>query len=135
MNIRISHDIPAAADYVNLRLVCGLSRKNLAASEIGLKNSIFLVTLWAQERLVGMGRLIGDGGCFFQVCDIAVHPDYQGRGFGKQIMAAITDYMDNNLPKNSYVSLIADLPADQLYAQFGFEPTAPDSIGMCKYYR
>ena len=34
------------------------------------------------------------------------------------------------IPKGAYVSLIADTPADQLYAQFGFVPTAPRSLGM-----
>ncbi|WP_373454357.1 hypothetical protein [Cereibacter changlensis] len=27
-----------------------------------------------------MGRLIGDGGCFFQIVDIAVDPSHQGQG-------------------------------------------------------
>ena len=34
------------------------------------------------------------------------------------------------LPKGAYVSLIADTPADRLYAQFGFVATAPRSLGM-----
>jgi GNAT superfamily N-acetyltransferase len=38
---------------------------------------------------IAMGRIIGDGGCFFQVVDIAVLPAYQGQGLGTQIMAAL----------------------------------------------
>ena len=37
-----------------------------------------------------MGRVIGDGGLFFQVVDIAVEPAHQGRGLGKAIVAAGT---------------------------------------------
>jgi hypothetical protein len=34
-----------------------------------------------------------------------------------------------------YVSLIADGVANRLYAQYGFEPTAPKSIGMAQVNR
>ncbi len=32
--------------------------------------------------------------------------------------------------ESTYVSLIADYPADKLYTKFGFIPTEPDSGGM-----
>lgn len=59
-----------------------------------------------------MGRLIGDGGCF-SGADIAVHRDHQGRGLGKMIMASIMDYVEIELPSSAYVSLIADVPANE----------------------
>ena len=81
---------------------------------------------------IGMGRLVGDGGCFFQVVDIAVDPAHQGRGLGKAIMAALTVFMADKLPPSAYVSLIADVPAQELYKQFGFQETAPRSLGMAR---
>ena len=81
-------------------------------------------------NVVGMGRVIGDGGLFFQVVDIAVLPAYQGQGLGKQIMAAITEWLGANVPESGYVSLLADGQAQRLYAQYGFVPTAPASVGM-----
>ncbi|MFN7125708.1 MAG: GNAT family N-acetyltransferase, partial [Allorhizobium sp.] len=36
------------------------------------------------------------------------------------------------LPKSAYVSLIADVPANRLYSQFGFDETAPRSVGMAR---
>lgn len=45
-------------------------------------------------------------------------------------MAAIADYLRLQVPASAYVSLIADGQAHRLYAQFGFAPTAPASIGM-----
>ncbi|MEW9094692.1 MAG: hypothetical protein AB2417_06370 [Clostridiaceae bacterium] len=63
MNIDISYEIPNGKEYNNLRIISGLSPKDEAASEIGLKNSIFMVTLRDADKLVGMGRIIGDGGC------------------------------------------------------------------------
>ncbi len=77
-----------------------------------------------------MGRVVGDGGCFYQVVDIAVLKEHQGRGLGKLIMAEIVKYIEATVPETGYVSLIADGQAQNLYAQFGFVHTAPESVGM-----
>ena len=45
-------------------------------------------------------------------------------------MREIMGYLDANVPPSGYVSLIADGKAQELYAQFGFEPTAPAGVGM-----
>jgi GNAT superfamily N-acetyltransferase len=88
------------------------------------------VTIRDGETLIAMGRIVGDGGCFFQLVDIAVDPRVQGQGLGKRIVAALTGYLRETAPEDAYVSLIADGDARHLYAQFGFAPTAPASIGM-----
>nr|WP_280520031.1 GNAT family N-acetyltransferase [Rhizobium cremeum] len=116
---------------MRLRHVSGLSPFSREAAEKGLPNSIFGVCLMRGEEVVGMGRIIGDGGCFFQVTDIAIDPVHQGRGLAKRIMQALSDFIAT-LPKSAYVSLIADVPANRLYAQFGFEETAPRSVGMAR---
>jgi ribosomal protein S18 acetylase RimI-like enzyme len=128
---RIEPRIPAIDDYLRLRKVSGLSPFSREAAEKGLPNSVFGVCLMRGDETVGMGRIIGDGGCFFQVTDIAIQPEHQGRGLAKWIMTALSDFIAT-LPKSAYVSLIADVPANRLYAQFGFDETAPRSVGMAR---
>ena len=123
-------DPPSTREYMDLRLESGLSGKTFEAAELGLAGTYLAVTVRDQERLVGMGRVIGDGGCFFQVVDIAVHPDYQRRGIGQGIMSRLVAAIRDRVPASAYVSLIADGDANRLYEKFGFEPTAPRSIGM-----
>ncbi len=81
-----------------------------------------------------MGRIVGDGGCHFQIVDIAVLPEHQGKGLGKRIMAGLVGHLDTHAPESAYVSLIADGKAKDLYTQYGFQPTAPVSIGMSRRY-
>jgi GNAT superfamily N-acetyltransferase len=128
---RIEARVPAIDDYMRLRLESGLTPFARDAAEKGLPNSIFGVCLTLGDETVGMGRIIGDGGCFFQVTDIAILPAHQGRGLAKLIMTALSDFIAT-LPKTAYVSLIADVPAHRLYAQFGFDETAPRSVGMAR---
>jgi GNAT superfamily N-acetyltransferase len=122
--------IPTVADYRRLREEAGLSPKTLVASERGLANTLFAVQVLTGDEVVGMGRVIGDGGCFYQVVDIAVLPQHQGRGLGKVIMGEIAGYIEREVPESGYVSLLADGNAYQLYQQFGFVLTAPASVGM-----
>jgi len=49
-------------------------------------------------------------------------------------MRRLDGWMQANLPPSAYVSLLADGEAHRLYAQFGFEPTAPASIGMYRRF-
>ncbi|UJW86557.1 GNAT family N-acetyltransferase [Devosia sp. SL43] len=121
---------PGVDDYRRLRRVSGLSDKSQEAAEAGLPNTWYAVTIHQDGRTVGMGRIIGDGGTAFQIVDIAVEPDYQGKGLGKRIVSALVDHLRANAPKSAYVSLIADGDAQYLYAKYGFEPVMPASIGM-----
>ena len=121
---------PSVDDYRRLRRVSGLSEKTQAAAEAGLPNTWFAVTIHHAGHVVGMGRVIGDGGTAFQIVDIAVEPDHQGKGLGKQIMAALVAHIHANAPTTAYISLIADGDARHLYAKFGFTPVTPASIGM-----
>lgn len=126
----ITHEIPSIESYLNLRLAAGLSEMSRKGAEKGLPSTLFAVCLMEGERLIGMGRVVGDGGLQFLVCDIAVHPDEQGKGYGKIIMKEIKFYIDEQVPAEGIVSLIADKPADRLYEQYGFIHAAPDSLGM-----
>lgn len=133
--MEINYKAPAPSEYINLRVEGGLSSKSLEAATIGLANSLFTVSIYEENTLIGLGRVVGDGGTVFHVVDIVVRPSFQGQGLGKIIMQEIMDYLDKNTYPGSYVSLIADEPANKLYEKFGFQYTYPRSHGMYKMYR
>ena len=87
-----------------------------------LNKSAFVYSVFDENKLVGMGRIVEDGiMCMFY--DIVVHKDYQGRGIGKMIMANLLNFTkDKNY---SSVSLFA-WPENKevlipFYQKFGFE--------------
>jgi ribosomal protein S18 acetylase RimI-like enzyme len=132
--------LPTAQDYHDLRKVANLTPPPLDAAAKSLANTFacFLAferahmlneaTPAAGQAPVAMGRLLGDGALFLQVCDVAVHPTHQRKGLGKRIMKSLVDFVDEHAP-NAYVSLVAEPLAQKLYPQFGFEDITP-SIGM-----
>jgi hypothetical protein len=64
---RLVERIPSVEDYNRVRAAAGLGRRNPHAAEIGLANSVFGVCVETEGRIVGIGRIIGDGGLFFEV--------------------------------------------------------------------
>lgn len=126
----VLHQTPSVETYRQLRQAAGLSPKTQEAAVRGLPNTLFAVQLLRDEQTVAMGRVIGDGGTFYQVVDIAVLPAFQGQGLGKRVMAEISAYIAREVPDSAYVSLLADGEAYRLYQQYGFALTAPASVGM-----
>ena len=121
---------PDIDDYRRLRVAAGLSPRSREAAQRGLPNTVFGVSVLLGGSVIGMGRIIGDGGCFFTVVDIAVEPAHQKRGLGKRIMSALDAWLRANAPVSSNVSLFADGEARRLYAQYGFVEAGPVSVGM-----
>ena len=121
---------PSLEDFLRLRRITGLTVYSEEAAKKGLEGTLASATISYQGQIVGIGRLVGDGGCVFVISDIAVDPAHQGKGLGKSIMATLMDYVHNELKSKAYVTIIADVPANKLYKEFGFEETAPESVGM-----
>ena len=128
--VELIERFPGADDYCRLRADAGMAPRTLDAAQRGLPNTLYGVSLLLEGKVVGMGRVIGDGGCFFVVVDIAVAPALQGQGLGKRIMAALDDWLRANAPPSAVVSLAADGDAKHLYAKFGFVETTPFSVNM-----
>lgn len=132
MNIQVVYGAPSADDYVSLRLRSGMGNKDLKRSEIALKNSLFIVALYDEEKLIGFGRVVGDGGITYVVSDIMVDKDYQRRGLAEQVMKAIDGYFEENTYEDSYICLIANHPADLLYNKHKFEYLPENKYGMLR---
>ncbi|WP_248926716.1 GNAT family N-acetyltransferase [Paenibacillus hamazuiensis] len=131
--MNICYENPSAEEYFVLRTAAGLEVKDESVAEKALSRSIFSVIVRNDDsKPVGMGRIIGDGGCFFQLVDIVVNPDCQAEGLEDVILKELTDYLDRNAPKGAEVILMADVPAVQRYKKYGFELTYPNSLSMSR---
>ena len=131
VEIQWSEEGPTVEEYVALRQAAGLSPKSRAAASRGLRGSLYaLVGRTPEGQALAMGRVIGDRGAFFEIVDMAVRPEVQGQGLGTAVMTRLMDYIAREAPPTAAVMLLADVPADRLYAKFGFRPTAPASLGM-----
>lgn len=75
---------------------------------------------FAGDRQIGFARVVSDRTTFAYVCDVFVLESHQGRGVGKQLMAAIMAH-----PELQGLRRLALFTRDAhgLYRQFGFGET------------
>lgn len=131
MPYEIRYETPSVEDYIRIRLAAGMSRKSVEAATIGLSNTLCGVVVYYGDKPVGIGRVIGDGGCFFEIVDIGVEPEHQKKGLGDMIMESLMSYVYENAPDTAYVSLMADHGTPEFYKRFGFEASLPpEKSGM-----
>jgi len=130
--MKINYEKPKAEDYVSLRLRSGMGNKDLERSKIAISNSLFTVSLYENEELIGLGRIVGDGGITYVVSDIMVDENHRRKGLANQIMKEINDYFENNTFEDSYICLIANSPADLLYHKYQFEYLPSNKYGMLR---
>lgn len=119
---------PTPEEYLDLREATGMSSRTIEGVERGLENTIHGVTVRADTQAIGMGRIIGDRGTTYQLVDIAVHPDFQGRGIGTEIVDHLMAQLRETAPPEAYITLLSTV--EGFYNQFGFEDVSPNLQGM-----
>ena len=76
-----------------------------------------LVTAWDSSKLVGLGNAISDGHLVVYYPHLLVHPDYQGRGIGTELMRRLMARYEGFHQH----MLTADGRALDFYRKLGFE--------------
>ena len=120
---------PGAEEYRALREAVGLGARTPEAARRGLAGGLHAVTVREGRRLVAMGRVVGDGGSFAQVVDVAVATSHRRRGIATEVVRRLVAWCDASLPPSCYVSLIADPGAEAIYEREGFARR----VGMGRY--
>ena len=100
--------------------------------EEAMKGSLLVVSVYEDNRLIGIGRVIGDGGITFAITDIMVDKGFQRKGIADQIMLRIDKWLDENTDSGCFIMLHATVPADKLYLKHGFNYIEPQMIGMLR---
>lgn len=123
--------IPSAQEFSDLTESVGWGRDDRAIVETALKNTLFAVCAYDGERIVGFGRLIGDGAMFLYVQDIMVAPEYQSQKIGTElmnrIMKTVADCKAVNPGLRAYLG--ASKGKEKFYEKFGFVTRSSAGLG------
>lgn len=97
-------------------------QRPLQQAEKALENGLFNVSAICDGKVVGMGRLVGDGVMYWYLQEIIVLPEYQGKGIGKSIVSRLIEYIKSAALPGSVidVGLTAVKGKESFYEKFGF---------------
>lgn len=96
-----------------------------------LKYTLYSVSVYAENKIIGYGRIIGDGVVFIFIRDVMVVPEYQSKKIGTKIMNKLMDKINQICQENSYarVYLGASKGKEGFYRKFGFITRAEAGLG------
>nr|ARW60511.1 hypothetical protein [Polysiphonia sp.] len=113
----------------------GWVRRPIKKVKIALENSFLIVSLFCykknKKRLVGFARVTSDGSFNATIWDVAIDPEFQGKGLGRALMNEVIKQLRNN--DISTITLFADPEVVKFYKHIGFT-IDPDGVkGMFWY--
>ena len=109
-------------EYYNLLNVLGWKTPSKWLLKISLDNGIN-VKYKLDGKTIGMARYVSDGGYAGLIMDVIVHPDYQGNGYGTEMIDYLINYLKSNIQDDEELMIqLLSAPGKQtFYSKFGFK--------------
>ncbi|MBO1299340.1 MULTISPECIES: GNAT family N-acetyltransferase [unclassified Enterococcus] len=104
---------------------------DLERLEKAINHSLSVITSWHQGKLVGLIRVVGDGQTILYIQDLLVHPDFQNKKIGTQLMdKVLQEYKD----VRQKILLTEDASnVRRFYEKFGFDSC--DKGNLVSFYK
>jgi len=105
------------AQLSELYRIAPLGEKPAENLKVVFSNSKFKCFIFDKSKLVGVGRALADGIDCSYICDVAIHPEYQGIGLGRQIISKLIKLSEGH----KKVILYANPGREGFYNKLGFK--------------
>ena len=83
-------------DFYDMRKLVDWKNIKLEQLEKALNHTMIVVGIYEKNKIVAMGRLVGDYSCKGMLTDIIVRPEFQGKGYGKLVVTKIIEQCKKN---------------------------------------
>lgn len=104
-------------ELVNLYRIAPLGEKQAADLEVVFANSRYKCFVFDGEKLIGAGRALADGRDCSYIADIAVHPEKQGLGIGREIVLRLMQLSEGH----KKIILYSAVGKENFYIKLGFK--------------
>lgn len=101
----IQQNTLTSAEYAALYASVGWTPPSEAQIALALAHSDLTVSVYDNGQLIAMGRMISGHAISFFIKDVAVRPEYQGRGAGKLVMETLIAFIQSTVPEGYHVSM------------------------------
>lgn len=120
--ISIKENVNSVEEFNYLYDAVGWGSYDKKVSEKALANTMYSVSVYDDDKIIGYGRIIGDGICFLYIHDVMVIPKYQNKKIGSQIMNKLLEKVNQIKVENpnARVYLGASKGKEKFYERFGF---------------
>lgn len=129
--ISIKENVNSIEKFNYLYDAVGWGSYDKKVSEKALANTMYSVSVYDDDKIIGYGRIIGDGICFLYIHDVMVIPKYQNKKIGSQIMNKLLEKVNQIKIENPYVRVYlgASKGKEKFYERFGFITREDANLG------
>ncbi len=129
--IRIDENKIAADKFNYLTEKVGWGVRDVKVLEEALNNTLYSVSIYDDDKIIGYGRIIGDKTIFLYIQDVMVIPEYQGKKIGTMIMNSLLDKVNEykKINPNIRTYLGASKGKEAFYEKFGFKTRLNSGLG------
>lgn len=122
MKLNIKENMKNVEEFNFLYDSVGWGHYDERISQIALENTIYSVSIYDGNKIIGYGRIIGDVVCFLYIQDVMVRKEYQNNKIGTKIMLLLLEKIKEYKKVNPAlrVYLGASSGKENFYKKFGF---------------
>lgn len=129
--IKYIEQTPSAEAFNYLTNSVGWGTRKNSIVEEALKNTLYSLCIYDDNKLIGYGRIIGDKTIFLYIQDVMVIPEYQnkhiGTGIMENLLSQINEYKKINPDIRTYLG--ASKGREPFYEKFGFISRPNEDLG------
>lgn len=128
--------MPTADEFNSLSDSVGWGCTDREIVEKALKNTVYSICAYDNDKIIGFGRLICDMAMFLYIQDVMVLPEYQRMQVGSNIMKFLVSKVDELKKDNPDIRtyLGASKGKDAFYKKFGFVTREEAGLGAGMVY-
>lgn len=133
--LSIRYNELTAEEFITLWETVWGQGPSLEQTRLAMENTLFRISVWDHEKIVGMARMIGDLGLNYYIKDVVVRPEYQHKGIGKRMMNELLKFVNDHGVKGTeiFVELCAIPDKIPFYEKFGFDANEAIRLKIMKY--
>lgn len=128
MNIKLEYSI-TTVEFLEMVEAVGWKTYTKDQIEKALNNTMYMVKATVDEKLAGIGRVVGDNSIVCMLTDICVKPEFQGQGIGLKITSELKRLIEENVSEGEkmQIELTPTAGNEAFYEKAGFK-YKPDKI-------
>ena len=121
-----------AEEFIDLWESVWNNAPSVEQTKLALDNTVFRISVFDNDRIVAMARMIGDMGLCYYIKDVVVRPEYQHKGIGRLLIGELLRFVHDHGVKGTeiFVELCAMPDKMPFYEKLGFDTNEAQRMKM-----
>lgn len=117
--------------YLSLRKQVGWIELDRTQAQAALDNSVKIITVFDDDKPIGMGRIVGDRSVISYIQDLIVIPEYQKKHIGSELIEKLKTVVINDTKPGTrmMLCLMCAKGRELFYEKHGFIARPTDGLG------